>query len=315
MYAQSCLGPRWTAWPVTLFLLLLPPISSAETLTFNWPAPASARLVFEENTNHREVTTEMLLRVSPVEDGTKWRLDFTDVQITEINGHDVTVPEEQAYIPGKFKVMTEVVPSLVIDGEANIVAMPGVEEQVDAQIERTAEQAHDATAEDMRLALLDPAILDLLRAKVDGFWHLWIGLWMDKDLGPDARLDFDAESDYLGITVPSEGRFEVLEPPEEHPGATHLAFELVARGDALREAVSKSVATAFERAEQALPEELAAEALKSAERRQRVDAILDRVTMRPYRVRAVTSLTLDYEAHGAQAQIEEQVFRFDWQEQ
>lgn len=296
-------------------LATLPLLTQAAPLTFDWPAPAQARLVVEENTNDREVTTEMQLRVSPVEDGTKWRLDFTDVRIREINGNDVTAPEEQAHLPPTFKAMAQVVPPLIVDKEARIVAIPGVEEQLDDIIEQIPEQPPEVTRESLRLTLLDPNTLDLLRTKVDGYWHLWVGLWMDRDLEPGKRQELAAESDYFGVTVPSQGYFENLGPAADRPGATHLAFELVARGDPLREAIYKSLVKAFEQAEQPMPEELGLDALKSAERRERVDAIVDAETMRPHQVRSVTSLTLDYGDQGPEAKIEEQVFRFEWQGQ
>jgi hypothetical protein len=299
---------------VALFSLGAPLAVSAEPLKLDWPAPAKARIVVEDNKATRETTTEMRLLVTSLEDGAKWRLDFPEVKLLEINGNDVTSPEELAHVPANFRIMTEAMPSFVVDREARIVEIPGVEEMLDTLIQEVPENPPQQTHDELRMALFEPSVIDLVQAKADRFWHLWVGLWVDKEIAPEERLEFAAESDYVGITVPADGRFENLGEASGYPGASHLVFELTARGDALREAVHTSLVKAFEQAGQPLPEEITLESIKSAERRERIDLIADLATMRPYEVRALTSLTLDIGDDGPQAKVEEKVFRFDWAE-
>lgn len=293
--------------------LVLPLTIQAKPLTFDWPVPATARVVVEENRRDREVTTEMRLRVTRAAEGQGWRLDFEDVRLIEINGNDVTSPEEQAHLPAPFWVVNETVPSFVVDAEGRIVEILPVEQQLDAKIAQIPERPPEVTHEALRMALFEPNIAEVLRAKVDSYWHLWVGLWLDKALKPGERTEFDAESDYFGVTVPSRGSFEHLGAAEaEQPGAARLAFQLNAEGEPLRQAIYESIVKAYEQADQPIPEEISLEMIESAKRRERVDVLTDPETMRPYEVRAVTSLELDMGEQGPQVRIEEKVFRFDW---
>ncbi|AGA90626.1 hypothetical protein Thimo_1858 [Thioflavicoccus mobilis 8321] len=307
-------SPFATLAAFALISLGAPLAAPADPLKLDWPAPASARIFVEDNKETRETTTEMRLLVTPLEEGAKWRLDFPKVKLLEINGNDVSTPEELAHVPPKFRIMTEAMPSFIVDREARIVEIPGVEEMLDNLIQEVPEDTPGATQDELRMVLFEPSVIDLIRAKADRFWHLWVGIWVEKAIEPGERLDFKAESDYVGITVPAEGRFENLGEAPEHAGASHLVFELIARGDPLREAVYKSLAKAFEQAEQPMPDDITLESIKSAERRERIDLIADLTTMRPYEVRALTSLTLDIGEDGPQAKIEENVFRFEWTE-
>ena len=317
MYSESSQPPMRATrllWLAMLLLIGTPLIGHGEPLTFDWPAPAQARIVFEDNKATREIVTELQLRVTPLEEGSQWRLDFPEVRLLEINGNDVTSPEEQAHLPATFRAMSRAMPSFIVDAQAEIVDIPGVEMMLDTIIESIPEDPPEVTRDQLRLALLDPRVIDLMQAQVHRFWHLWVGLWLDKEIVPGKRLDFEAESDFVGVTVPAQGYFENLGPVDEEPGASRLVFEMTARGDALREAVYKTLTGAFQQAGEPVPEELTLASIKSAERRERVTVVTDLETMRPYEVRAMTTLSLDSVDQGPHVEIEEKVFRFEWGE-
>lgn len=317
MYRQSsCRRPvtrRFARLVPAALAFAVPLLAEADALNFDWPVPAQARVVAEENRRDREVTTEMRLRVTRTTDGENWRLDFEDVRLVEINGNDVTSSKEQEHLPAPFWVVTETVPSFVTDDEGRIVEILPVEQQLDAKIQQIPERPPEVTHDGLRMALFEPNIAEMLRAKADRYWHLWVGLWLDKELKPGERIEFDAESDYFGVTVPSKGFFEHIGAADgEQPGAARLAFQLNAAGEPLRKAIYQSIVKAYEQADQSIPEEISLETVKSAKRRERVDILTDPETMRPYEVRAVTTLELDLGEQGPQVRIEEKVFRFDW---
>lgn len=309
--------PLCRRWLVAL-LFFIPLCLQAEPLTFAWPAPAEARIIFEDNKSNREIKTEMRLRVTQEEEGeegAKRRLDFPEVRLLEINGNDVTSAAEQAHLPATFRAMNQAVPSFIVDDQGKIVAIPGVEALLETIIETIPEEPPEVTHDQLRLVLFEPSIIELVRAQAYRFWHIWVELWLDKELPPGKRIEFEAESDYLGITVPAQGYFENLGPVEEQPGAYRLVFEMTARGERLREAVYKSLSGAYKQAGKPLPEEMTLASIKSAERRERVVIVTRLDTMRPYEVNALTSLSLDSTHQGPHVQIEEKVFRFEWSDQ
>lgn len=311
---------RPTGRPILLVAAVVALLGSsnllAERPVFDWPAPAQAQITVEQEKAGRTFATEMQLDVSRVADSTQWRMDFADVRLLRINEQDVTSPEERSEVPASFLAMTEAEPSFIVDENGYLVDVPGVEGLLDEIIEQMPERPPEVTRDGLRLVLFDPAMIDLIAAKADRHWHLWVGLWLDKDFEPGRRLEFDAESDYFGITVPSRGYFELLGEVDERPGVSRLVFELVSRDDALRDAVVQSLKAATEQAQQAgEPEpQLAYDAIKAAERRERVTVLTELATMRPHEVQASTRITLDIEGHGVHTQSEEHLYRFDWRQ-
>jgi hypothetical protein len=286
--------------------------AAAEALSFAWPAPVTAEITLETEKNGRAVRTLLLLDVTRERTSGLYRMDYRDVKILAIDGRDLSSPGMQAKLPARIKTVARAMPSFLVSPDGTISEFIALEALLETIIEHTADDSAGVMEEQLRKVLFSPQMQQVIRAKAADDWNAWVGIWAGKDLAPGRRLEFRTGSKSTAQQFAGSGYFENLGPVGGRSGAVKLRMELTMEGPEFRRALYQMLAAMAEGSGQDMGD-FSADRIKQARRVQRVEAVTDPKTLRPYSINASVEMTFGVEGKGeTQRRVETKRFKFDW---
>ena len=162
-----------------------------------------------------------------------------------------------------------------------------------------------------RRAMRDPATLELLQKTLVEFWTQWVLHWRAETPLPEGekRTRDMALPGFAGGTVPAKLTIVNEGKAEGHPGCVRLVATLSVEPRALRENVLAMLTRTAEQTGKPPP---APDLFESAQRTDRVEAIVHLATLRPEWVRATKDIRIRIRGKMPQSQHERDEYTFEW---
>jgi len=192
-------------------------------LSFDWPVPAAVTVTQKTLKKGRRGAARYVVRTVPGPGADQITVSFTDMDVTALEGHDLSDPAVRQQLAPVIAVMAAM-PGFIVSRQGELVRVDGVAAMIDKMIE-----AGVIPAEAVQ-AMKSPAMQNALANKVGDNWNLWVGAWVGAELSKGDDIAFVAEVPVGDVTVPQSTRMEHLGEPEGYPGHIHLRMTSTLEG-------------------------------------------------------------------------------------
>ncbi len=280
--------------------------------TFDWPAPGAVKVTERRVKKSQEAEMTYVLRIAADEAGGGRVVSFEDFAFKTVNGMDASRPELQRAL-GQAAAMAKHIPTIRCDGRGDFVEFIGFDDTLDAIVRSLVEDGglDEAKAADMRRMLDQPKFRQLLVAKSQETWNVWVGLWNDPEFTVGSVATTEGVFSLPGTEVTLPVRFEATCKEVTEAGGTRRA----------RVSIVDSLSAEGEVVQKYLRELLLASgvenppaALARFGRNTTIEGVFEVETLRPFEIefRQTIEGGLD-DGSIPLRQFEERSWRFEWE--
>jgi hypothetical protein len=277
------------------------------TLRFAWPSPSRVSVTERilKKGKRSVVGYDALLSPRP---GGGYEVKIDKFQFLEMEGRALP----QGPLPPELKAavaMAGAFPTLVLSAEGEVVDVVGMEEVIQRTLPLIPEEK--GMREQVRKALSQPAMVEMMKQRMGDFWRTWVGAWVGADMAAGEERSGTVPMQLPSGPVDSQVTMHHRGTDAAHKGSVHLEVETVLEGEPFRKAM---VGVVSQMIQASAPKEQAPDLdsmLKSARRVSTVEVVTDPATLRPYRARMaqVTKLLM---AGQEREEREEHEYSFTW---
>jgi hypothetical protein len=301
--------------PVHLLCLLILQFSAqsavAEELKFAWPVPS--RVTVTESTLKKGKTAKMRYDIvlSKQSAGDNYEVNFDKFEFLELDGIDLTVPENREQAAPVLKQATalgSMLPALVISPKGNVLDVIGMEKCIESA------SALLAAADPKVVELLkSPEMVEQMKQKSVDFWRVWVETWLTAPESGKVNA-YEMEVPLMGVklqaplTVRNEGS------SKETGSDVKLIAETILEGEKARQALATMMQNMIAKIP---PKEgvkpFSPDMIKSLKRITRLTAVTNPKTLQPSSASSDSLIELAIE-DKQRSEIEKHAYSFDWKQ-
>jgi hypothetical protein len=295
---------------VSLSLFVRPALAKDE-LNFAWPVPS--RVTVTETVLKKGQTAKMRydMVLTAQSKGENRELKFDKFKFIELDGTDLSVPENQEKLAPVLKHLTamgSMLPTLVITPDGDVDDVVGMDECAENALKLL-------PSPDPKIAamLRSPEMIAQMKAKSQDFWRVWVQTWLmsQPTVGKDKTLEI--EIPLLGglkmnapLTVRNEG------PVRENASEVKLTAQTVLEGEPARKALQDMMMTLVAKVP---PKEgvkpFSPDMIKSLKRSTKFVVVTNPQTMQPQSAESESIIDLAIEDQQ-KTETEKHEYVFDW---
>lgn len=274
--------------------------------SFEWPVPAAVTVTQETLKKGRRGTARYVVRATSGPGAEQITVNFTDMEVTALEGYDLNDPAVRQRFAPVISVMTAM-PSFIVSREGELIQVLGVAAMIDKMIE-----AGVMTAE-VAQVMKSPAMQNAVEAKVGDYWNLWVGAWIGVELNKGDDVAFVAQVPVGAVTVPQSTRIEHLGEPNDYPGHVHLRMTSTLEGPEFQTAMKGFIEQMLANMPEAKnpPDSLPEMNLR---RTSVIEVYTDSRTLRPAYAMSDMRLTAEAAGQTPKNRHDRQEFHFSWSE-
>lgn len=294
--------------PILTDVLLCSPASAAE-LKFAWPVPS--RVTVTENTLKKGKTAKMRydILLSKQASGDNYELKFDKFEFLEIEGTDLSIPENREQAGAVLKQATalgSMLPTLVITPKGTVADVVGMEKCID-----TATALLTSADPKVIEVMKSPEMIEQMKQKSVDFWRVWVETWLTApDTGKVTAYEMEVPMMGMKLQAPLTVRNEG--PSPETGSDVKLIAETILEGEKARQAL----ATMMENMVAKIPQKegvkpFSPDMIKSMKRVTRFTAVTNPKTLQPRSASSDSLIELAIE-DKQRSEIEKHDYTFDW---
>ncbi|KFE67306.1 hypothetical protein [Hyalangium minutum] len=285
-------------------------LAAGPELRFAWGAPSRVTVTERILKKGRRSVVRYDAALSARQGG-GYELKLDKFQFVELDGRDVT----KGPLPLDIKAAAAVagaIPTLVLSPEGQVVDVVGMEETVARALAMIPEEK--GMREQMRAALSQPSMAQMMKQKAGDFWNVWVGAWVGTDLAAGAERSGTVPMQLPSGPVDSQVTVRHRGPEAGRKGAVRLEMETVLEGEPFRKGMAGVMAQMMKAAGPADKTPDFNAMLKSARRVSTLEVVTDAATLRPYSARTSQVTKLQVEGQERE-EVEEREYSFAWSTQ
>lgn len=284
---------------------------SAEELKFAWPVPS--RVTVTEDTLKKGKTAKMRYDIvlSKQATGDNYELKFDKFEFLEIEGTDLSVPENREQVGAVLKQATalgSMLPTLVISPKGTVADVIGMEKCID-----TATALLTPADPKVIEVMKSPEMVEQMKQKSVDFWRVWVETWLTAPESGKVNA-YEMEVPMMGmklqapLTVRNEGS------SKETGSDVKLIAETVLEGEKARQAL----ATMMQNMVAKIPvkegvKPFSPDMIKSMKRVTRFTAVTNPKTLQPRSASSDSLIELAIE-DKERSEVEKHDYTFDWKQ-
>jgi hypothetical protein len=295
----------------SLFLLCLcQPAQAKDELKFGWPVPS--RVTVTESAVKKGKTAKMRYDIvlSKQSKGENREVSFDKFQFLEIDGTDLSVPENREKLG---PVLTQIIalgsllPTLVINPQGGVEDITGIEACVENALKLL-------PAEDPNLSafMRSPDMIAQIKQKSVDFWRIWVETWLmcqaapGKDATIETVIPIFGQTMNVPLTVHNDG------PVADSGGDIRLTAQTVIEGESAKKAMQQMMMAMVSKIpvkEGVKP--FSPDMIKSMKRTTKFVVITNPKTLQPRRAESESIIDIAIE-DKQKTEIEKHEYVFDW---
>lgn len=300
---------RFTGSAMTLAFTLTQ-AALAEEIKFAWPVPSTVTVT--EETLKKGQTGKMRYDIvmSKEKGGNNYELNFKNFEFLELQGLDLSDPENREKAGPGLKHATALggmLPTLIIAPEGTVEDVVGMEKCVDSAVSIL-------TSADPKLieVLKSPEMIAQMKQKSVDFWRVWVETWL---VAPE-----DGKEKSIEMEVPMFGEMKVKAPlvvrnegrAGESGGNVRLTAETVLAGEEAR----KALATMMQNMVAKLPvkegvKPFSPDMVKSVKRVTTFTVVTNPKTLQPTKASSISNVEINID-DKSKSEIESHKYEFNW---
>jgi hypothetical protein len=295
--------------PLALAAAAAPPEAPAAELRFAWPAGSRATVTERVLKRGKRAVTryDATLRARA---GGGYELKLDGFRFLEIEGRDVS----KGPIPEELKAATAMngaLPTLVLSADGRVTDITGFEEAMRLALQAVPEEK--GQREQVRAALAQPAMAQMMKQRAGEFWNAWAGAWVGMDLKAGEERSATVPMQLATGPVDSAVTVRHLGADAAGAGAVRLELKTVLEGEPFRKAMAGMLGQMVRSAPakgSGTPPDFDAQ-LKSARKVSTLDVVTDPTTLRPYRASTTEVTQLAIQGEPREERVEHE-YTFAW---
>ena len=287
------------------------PSMAEDELKFAWPLPS--RVTVTENVLKKGKTakTRYDIVMKAQDKGNNRELHFENYQFIEIEGLDLTVPENREKLGpvlNQLTAMGGILPTLVINPDGKVEDVVGIEKCVDAALALI--PGADPKMEEM---MRSPEMIAQMKQKSVDFWRVWVETWLACKSSAGSETSIETEIPILGgekMSAPLKVRNEG--PDGGTGGDIRLTASTVMDGEPAKKAMQQMMMAMVAKIpvkEGVKP--FSPDMVKSVKRTTNFLVITNPKTLQPRRAESEALVELAIEDQQ-KSEIEKHEYLFDW---
>ncbi len=295
--------------------LLLSPVMpqtvhAAEELKFAWPVPSQVTVTENTLKKGKTAKTRYDIVLSKQAKGNNYEVRFEHFQFLDINGMDLSVPENKKQLGpmlAQMNAMGSMIPTLVVNPQGQVEDVIGMEEAV-----TNALKVMPAADPQMIAALKSPAMIAQMKEKSVDFWRVWVETWVLSQPAPGKPVVVEMEIPVVGGAVKSEMTVKNEGAAPGSAGDVQLSAQAVLQGEAAKKALGALMQSLIAQVP-AKPgtKPFSPAMIKDMKRTTRFSVVTNPKTLQPVRAHSETLIDLAI-GDERKSQLEKHEYSFAW---